>query len=200
MVRDVALAVSGLLEEKVGGPSVYPPQPEGVEALSYGATPWPTSTGGDRWRRGLYTYLKRTSPYPAMLTFDAPAGETSCVRRVNSNTPLQALTLLNDKVFVEASQALARRVLKDAPAADDGARAKYLFRVCTGREATAEEAEELARFRKAQFARFKDSSTDAAAVAGSEALPAPKDADLPELASWTVLARAMLNLDETITK
>jgi hypothetical protein len=199
MVRDLALSVSGLLEPRLGGPSVFPPQPDGVAELSYGATPWQTSTGGDRWRRGLYTYLKRTSPYPAMLTFDAPASDTTCVRRVKSNTPLQALTLMNDKVFVEASQALARRVLKDAPV-DDAARVKLLFRLCTGREADAQEVGEVVAFQRAQLERFRDGSADAAAVAASEALPAPQGSDLPELAAWTVLARAMLNLDETITK
>jgi hypothetical protein len=198
MVRDVALAVSGLLDEKVGGPSVFPPQPEGVESLSYGATPWPTSTGGDRWRRGLYTYLRRTSPYPAMLTFDAPTSDTTCVRRVKSNTPLQALTLLNDKVFVEASQALARRVLTEASGPE--ARAKLLFRLCTGRAADGDELAQLEAFIAAQLARFESGSADAKAVAVSEVLPAPDGANLPELAAWTVAARAMLNLDETITK
>ena len=200
MVRDLALSVGGLLDPRVGGPSVFPPQPDGVAELSYGATPWPTSTGGDRWRRGLYTYLKRTSPYPAMLTFDAPTSDTTCVRRPRSNTPLQALTLLNDKVFVEASQALARRVLKEAPAGDATARAKLAFRLCTGREALADEVAEVAAFYDAQLARFRDGSADAAAVAVSEALPAPAGADLPELAAWTVVSRALLNLDETITK
>jgi mono/diheme cytochrome c family protein len=200
MVRDLALAVSGLLSDKVGGPSVFPPQPDGVTEQSYGKVPWPTSTGADRFRRGLYTYLKRTSPYPAMLTFDAPTGDFSCVRRVKSNTPLQALTLLNDQVFVEASQALARRLLKDLPSEDANARMKRLFRLCTGRDAAADELSALTTFLDAQLSRFKTGNADAAAVAASEALPAPKDANLAELAAWTVVARAMLNLDETITK
>jgi hypothetical protein len=200
MVRDVALSLSGLLSEKIGGPSVFPPQPEGVEASSYSSTPWPTSAGPDRWRRGLYTYLKRTSPYPGMLTFDAPAGETSCVRRVKSNTPLQALTLLNDKVFVEASQALARRVIKEPPSPDEASRMKLLFRLCTGRQANEDELAELTKFYASQLARFRDAASDASSVAASEALPAPKDANVPKLAAWTVTARAMLNLDETITK
>jgi hypothetical protein len=137
MVRDVALSVSGLLSDKIGGPSVFPPQPDGVTEQSYGAVTWTPSKGPDRWRRGMYTYLKRTSPYPAMLTFDAPNAETSCVRRVKSNTPLQALTLLNDQVFVEAAQALARRVLKESPSSDESARVRLMFRLCTGREADA---------------------------------------------------------------
>jgi hypothetical protein len=135
-----------------------------------------------------------------MLTFDAPSGDFSCVRRVKSNTPLQALTLLNDQVFVEASQALARRVLKDVPSSDATARMKRLFRLCTGREANADEIAALSAFLEAQFTRFKDGKADAAAVVASETLPAPKEANLPELAAWTVVARAMLNLDETITR
>lgn len=200
MVRDVALAVSGLLTDKIGGPSVFPPQPDGVTEQSYGKVPWPTSTGPDRFRRGLYTYLKRTSPYPAMLTFDAPSSDFSCVRRIRSNTPLQALTLLNDQVFVEASQALARRVLKDVPGDDVNARMERLFRLCTGRIAHTDEIASLTRFLDNQLARFKNGNADAAAVAVSETLPLPKDAKLSELAAWTVVARAMLNLDETITK
>ncbi len=200
MVRDLALSVSGLLDQRVGGPSVYPPQPAGVSEQSYDVTPWPTSTGGDRWRRGLYTYLKRTSPHPTMLTFDAPPGDTSCVRRVKSNTPLQALTLLNDTVFVEASQALARRILKDSPARDPASRLRFVFRLCTGREPLGDELAELTAFLDTQLARFKDGSANAGAVAASEALPMPKDANATELAAWTVLARALLNLDETITK
>jgi hypothetical protein len=201
MVRDVALSVSGLLADKIGGPSVFPPQPDGVSEQSYGAVAWVTSKGPDRWRRGLYTYLKRTSPYPAMLTFDAPNAETSCVRRVKSNTPLQALTMLNDQVFVEAAQALARRVLKESPSSDDAARVKLMFRLCTGREATADEVAEIAKFHASQASGFKDKpATGAEAVAVSEALPLPKDASAKDLAAWTVVARAMLNLDETITK
>jgi hypothetical protein len=136
-----------------------------------------------------------------MLTFDAPNAETSCVRRVKSNTPLQALTLLNDQVFVEAAQALARRVLKESPSEDEATRVRLMFRLCTGREATAEEASEIQKFHASQAARFKDQSAEGAkSVAASEVLPIPKDADAKDLATWTVVARAMLNLDETITK
>ena len=112
-IRDMALAASGLLEPRVGGPSVYPPQPEGVTSLAYGQMTWPTSTGRDRYRRGLYTFTKRTAPYAAFGTFDQPTSEVACVRRERSNTPLQALTLLNDAVFIEAAQALARRVMAE---------------------------------------------------------------------------------------
>ncbi len=108
LIRDRALAVSGLLNRRIGGPSVFPPQPPGVSELAYGDVPWPTDTGPNRYRRGLYTYAKRTSPYATAMLFDGPTGETCLARRERSNTPLQALTLLNDTVFVEAAQALGR--------------------------------------------------------------------------------------------
>jgi hypothetical protein len=201
MVRDIALSVSGLLTDRIGGPSVFPPQPDGVSEQSYGAVAWVASKGPDRWRRGLYTYLKRTSPYPALLTFDAPNAETSCVRRVKSNTPLQALTLLNDQVFVEASQALARRVLNESPSSDTAARVRLMFRLCTDREPTPDEASEIEKFYESQLSRFKKMpAADANEVAASPVLPLPKDSSAQDLAAWTVVARAMLNLDETITK
>ena len=115
VVRDIALSAAGLLSDKLGGPSAYPPQPEGATALAYSQSPWPVSRGADRYRRGLYTFLKRTAPYAASITMDAPTSEATCVRRERSNTPLQALTLLNDAVFVEAAQALARRVVDRVP-------------------------------------------------------------------------------------
>src|SRR5204862_7495641 len=114
VLRDNALAVSGLLVRRVGGPSVKPPQPPGISELTYAnAARWVESKGPDRYRRGLYTWLQRTSPYPMLMTFDAPDGVLSCVRREKSNTPLQALTLLNDAVCVECAQALARRILTE---------------------------------------------------------------------------------------
>ena len=100
---------------QIGGPSVFPPQPEGVTVAGVRPVAWPVSTGADRYRRGLYTFLKRTAPYAASITMDAPTSEATCVRRERSNTPLQALTLLNDAVFVEAAQALARRVVAECP-------------------------------------------------------------------------------------
>src|SRR5207244_3435749 len=122
-VRDQALALSGLLSGKIGGPSVYPPQPEGLwQAAFNGERTWPNSTGEDRYRRGLYTFWRRTVPYPSMATFDAPSRETCTVRRIRTNTPLQAFVTLNDPVYVEAAQALARRVIKEGGASPaDGA-------------------------------------------------------------------------------
>ena len=198
-VRDAALVASGLLDRKIGGPSVYPPQPDGVNELSWGGGAWPTSTGGDRFRRGLYTFLKRTSPYPGMTIFDGTTADVTCMRRLRSNTPLQALTLMNDQVFVEASQALARRVVTEGPA-DVIGRARLVFRLCTSREPDALELDRVVAFHGRQLARFASKNADAAAVAVSEAVPPPPGADLNDLAAWTTVARALLNLDETVTK
>ena len=169
IVRDIVLTASGLLNPEIGGPSVFQPQPPGITDLSRGNLPWVASTGRDRYRRGLYTFWKRTSPYPGLTVFDAPTAETATVRRTRSNSPLQALTTLNDEVFVEAAHALAARVLKDAPN-DDRARLRRAFRLCLAREPDATEYDLLA----SQLAR-------------------PGDA-------WFHVARALLNLDETITR
>lgn len=199
MVRDIALAASGLLSEKVGGPSVYPPQPEGVTSLAYGGGGWPVSQGEDRYRRGLYTYLKRTAPYAAFIVMDAPTSETVCVRRERSNTPLQALTLLNDAVFLEAAQALARRAMAHGDSPES--RMTYAFRLCVARGPRPDELQKLLAFRDIQLARFRSGALDPIQVAGLDpkAKPAP-NVDPAEAAAWTTIARALLNLDETITK
>jgi hypothetical protein len=198
-VRDIALSAAGLLSDKVGGPSVFPPQPPGISELSYGSVPWPTSKGNDRFRRGLYTYLKRTSLYPGLTTFDAPTTEVTCPMRVRSDTPLQALQVLNDRVFVEAAQGLARRIVREGPD-DRNARIVYAFRLCTSRTPTADEIASTRAFFERQLARFADGSLMAGQVALSDVLSRPDDAELNEVAAWTTVARALLNLDETITK
>jgi len=198
VVRDIALAASGLLNRKVGGPSVFPPQPEGATSLAYGGGGWPVSTGADRYRRGLYTYLKRTAPYASFVVMDAPTSDTTCVRRERSNTPLQALTLLNDAVFLEAAQALARRVLARGPGSPDD-RVTYAFRLCLARPPRADERQALVAFYDRQKARFRAGELDAAKVAGIDPKAGTGD-DPADLAAWTVVARALLNLDETVTK
>ena len=198
-VRDIVLAASGLLTPAVGGPSVYPPQPDGVMSLSYTQGAWPTSTGPDRYRRGLYTFLKRTAPYAAFMTFDAPTSEATCTRRERSNTPLQALTLLNDTVYLEASRALAKRVLAEAPAPGFEDRVRLAYRLCLARPPRADEVALLATFFDKQLSRFRTGGADAGKVAGADP-KAPTPGDLAELAAWTTVARAILNLDETITK
>ncbi len=207
-IRDVALAASGLLSTTMEGPSVHPPQPDGVTSLAYGKTSWPTSVGRDRYRRGLYTFLKRTSPYAAFITMDAPTSDTTCLRRERSNTPLQALTMLNDAVFVEAARALARRVVRETPEPTAEARITYAFRLCLGRVPRPEEASRISAFHDDQLARFRSGELDAARVAGAKTdgppasplLAVADGADLNDLAAWTTVARVLLNLDETVTK
>jgi hypothetical protein len=193
-VRDIALAASGLLEPTIGGPSVFPPQPAGVTALSYGQVAWPTSQGRDRYRRGLYTYTKRTAPFAAFATFDMPTSEVACVRRERSNTPLQALTLLNDPAFVEAARALGRRVVAEGPKEAEG-RARLAFRLCVGRNPSEEEVASIVDFQARQAQRLRSGELDPGKINSPEAKGDPVD-----LASWATVARALLNLDETITK
>ncbi len=202
-VRDIALAASGLLSRKIGGPSVYPPIPDGVLSLGYGgAMPWPTSVGEDRYRRGMYTFWKRNVPYPSMLVFDQPAGDFSCTRRLRSNTPLQALTTLNDQTFVEFAQALALRVWKDGGATDED-KMIYGFRLCTGRNPTASELQKLLKLLADQRPLFDGRTAAAVYVSSADLNALPEDPaglDLHKLAPWTMVARVLLNLDETITK
>jgi hypothetical protein len=192
-VRDVVLKAAGLLTNKLGGPSVFPPQPAGVASEgAYGPLDWKPSQGADRYRRGLYTFAKRTAPFAMFSTFDGPSGEACVAKREVSNTPLQSLTLLNDGVIVEAAQALGREM-----AAKDGStqeRATMLFRRCLTRPPTAPELELLVKFHDAQRERITAGQLDAAKLAG------PGEGDAAERAAWTLTARAILNLDEMITK
>jgi hypothetical protein len=191
MVRDIALAVSGLLSPKLGGPSVFPFQPEGIWDNPYSDDRWRISEGEDRYRRSLYTFVRRTAPYPSLTVFDAPSREFCTARRVLTNTPLQALTTLNDPFFFEAARALAARTLKGAAAAAEQ-RAAYAFRLCTARRPLPAELRPILAFHEQQLARFRSDAKAAAAVAGSSG-----DA---ELAAWTAVANVLLNLDETLTK
>jgi hypothetical protein len=187
VVRDVALSASGLLVQKVGGPSVYPPQPEGVTTLGQIKHKWPTSTGPDRYRRGMYTFQFRATPHPLLSSFDAPDGFSACTRRVKSNTPLQALNLLNDAGFVEFTRAFASRILKEG--GDD--RLGFAMKLVTGRTPSAEERATLERLHKRWNA-----SIDAAEAKGL----AGRDGATAEEAAWVLVARVLLNLDETITR
>lgn len=193
LVRDLALRASGLLSPRMGGPSVFPPQLGSITREgTYGPLEWRTSEGEDRYRRGLYTFSKRTAPYAAFLAFDAPSGEACVARREVSNTPLQALTLLNDEVFVEAAQALGSRAA--ALAGSDEERVAYLFRRCLTRPPESDELERVLAFYRIQRERLDRGELEAEVLAG------PGDADLVERAAWTAVARALLNLDETVTR
>jgi hypothetical protein len=196
IIRDAALAAGGLLNPTLGGPSVYPPQPDGVFDFTQDKKPWNTATGPDRYRRGMYTYLWRSSPYPAMTVFDFPDANVACTRRSRSNTPLQSLTLANDQQFIEIAQGLAVRAL-NAALADDAARLRYAFRVCLAREPKPAESQRLAKLLAQQRAEFAANLKEAERL--TPAL-VPVKANVQEFAAWTALARVLLNLDEFITR
>ncbi len=200
MVRDAALRESGLLASRLGGPSVFPPQPAGVTSEgTYGALSWTVSQGADRYRRGLYTFSKRSAPYAMFATFDGPTGEVCIARREISNTPLQALTALNDEVFVETSRWLARSVLQTAEPTDE-ARAMRMFRNCLARPPAPEELSRLVDFVRRQREKLKSSPDSWGPLVPEADGPPPAGVDRAELAAWTLLARAVFNLDEAITK
>jgi hypothetical protein len=192
-IRDSALKAAGLLSAKMYGPSVFPPQPANVTTEgTYGKLEWKVSEGEDRYRRGLYTFAKRTAPYAMAGTFDAPSGEACLAKREVTNTALQALTMLNDTVLLEAAQSLAKRTLAHPGKTDD--RVEYLFRLCLMRVPTADEVTRIAKFYETQRERFATDPDRADAVAPRGEGPAA------ERAAWTATARAILNLDEFITR
>jgi hypothetical protein len=195
MVRDVALAASGLLSPKIGGPSVFPLQPDGIWDNPYSDDVWQTSEGEDRHRRGIYTFVRRTSPYPSFMTFDATSREFCTVRRIRTNTPLQALTGLNDEAFFEAARALALRVGAPGQSSPRN-RATEAFRLVTGRHPSEREVDAIVGSYKRQLAHYRAKPAEAAKVMKAAA-PAPQ---LAEQAAWTIVANALLNLDEVLTK
>jgi hypothetical protein len=199
MVRDQALAVSGLLSPKMYGPSVRPARPNsGLSAAFGGGLDWQTSAGEDRFRRGLYTEWRRTSPYPSMMTFDATSREVCTIRRNRSNTPLQALVTLNDPVYVEAAQALARRIAATGATPEEKVRAGYRF--VLQRPATDAEVSRVARLFKESREHFAKDAKKATEMATNPIGPIPKGADVADLAAWTAVANVFLNLDETLMK
>lgn len=205
VVRDAALASSGLLDRAVGGPSVRPPQPDGVYAFTQTAKNWTTSTGGDRYRRGLYTFFFRSSPYPLLTTFDAPDFQTVCTRRVRSNTPLQSLTLANDPAFLEIARGLARRVDQELAAdASLSARIERAFFWTQSRLPAASEQQLLERFAERQRVLFAANSSAAELLLGDLRERVAEAQDKParsaELATLVVVARVLFNTDSFITR
>ncbi len=199
VIRDQALAASGLLSRKKGGPSVKPPQPNlGLSAAFGGSTDWQTSTGEDRYRRALYTTWRRSNPYPAMATFDAPSREVCTIRRPRTNTPLQALVTMNDPAYVEAAQALARRMVREG-GSTDADRAAHGFRLVLARRPTPGEIDRLVALHHDSHDDFLAAPDDAKKMATDPLGPVPGDfpADMADLAAWTVVANVILNLDET---
>jgi hypothetical protein len=201
-IRDQALYVCGLLVEKLGGPSVKPYQPDGlwseVAMPASNTRTYVRGQGDELWRRSLYTYWKRACPPPALQTFDAPTREFCTIRRTPTDTPLQALVLWNDEQFVEAARVLAQRTL--AEGGDDAQRLEQMFRRCTGRrpdDATIRElSRALADFRR----RYEAAPADAQKLTTVGMAPVPKDLPAPELAAWTLVASALLNLDATVCR
>jgi hypothetical protein len=197
IVRDVALVASGLLHDKVGGPSVFPPVPDGVMGLGQVKHEWRESKGANRYRRGMYTFTFRNSPHPSLSTFDAPDAIAACTRRIRSNTPLQALNLLNDTAWMEFSRALAARTLKEVKEESDEQRVAYALELASSREATADEVEILAKMLKKKREEFAAAPQTADPIVATET---PRRVSRAEFAAWTLVARTILNLDEVITR
>jgi hypothetical protein len=174
IIRDTALSASGLLTRKIGGPGVYPPQPREIFAFTQNNHPWPESKGPDRYRRGMYTFIWRQSQHPLLTTFDAPDAQAACTRRNRSNTPLQALHLANDPVFLEFAKGLGDRIQKDGPK-DDAGRIAYGIKLCFAREASKAELDVLTQY----LARQRAAKANDA---------------------WARVARVLLNLDEFVTR
>ncbi len=194
LVRDLGLTVSGLLSRKIGGPSVFPLQPEGIWKSPYSQEKWTMSSGADRYRRNLYTFIRRTAPFPAMMTFDATSRETCTVRRVRTNTPLQALTMLNDEAAMDNARGLATRMLREGGATLQ-VRLTYGFRACLTRKPEAAELDRLVALYKQQVAHFT-----AQPPAAIKLVKDSKATNKAEFAALTMVANVLLNLDEMVTK
>jgi hypothetical protein len=179
VVRDMTLAACGLLSTKIGGPPVFPPQPSGVMNLGQSKREWKASSGDDRHRRGVYTWFWRATPHPALAVFDAPDAFSTCTRRLRSNTPLQALTLLNDQQFYEMAQALALRVVREGKGSDP---LDLAFRLCLARSPSSEERQRLNELLAVERRQFHGDD--------------PKS----QMDPWISVARVLLNLDEMITR
>ena len=189
IVRDLSLSVAGLLAEDVGGPSVFPAMPAGVSEVNYNSSfKWKVSPGKDRYRRGLYTYFKRTAPHPNLTTFDCPDSNVTCVKRTRSNTPLAALITLNNATFAEAATSLARRLLSEKPSGTASERLGHAFQLCLSRVPKPEESAELQRLFETSKAWYAAHPEDANSLGGEE------------VASLTATVRVLLNLDEFLTR
>jgi hypothetical protein len=200
LVRDIMLKTSGLLCERVGGPSVFPDQPAGITEVAYGPLQWKVSSGEDRFRRGIYTFNKRTAPYAMFGLFDAPSGEACVARRTYSNTPLQALAILNDSVTIAAARALAISAIRLDPH-NKRAIADNILRRCVSRPSQTNEIEWLCDFQKTAASNLATGKRDANILpSGDSDVTLPAELDKTDVAAWVLTARAVLNLNETITR
>ena len=218
IIRDSALVASGLLTDKVGGPSVYPPIPEGAMSVTQVAGAWLTATGPDRYRRGIYTFFRRSAAYPGLAVFDAPDATSACTRRVRSDTPLQALSTLNDETFTEFAEGLAARVIKQVPSDQPDVnqeRVRYAFMLAMGRPPRPDEQQRLETFLARQTDDYKSKPSLAIELIykggkfNTEGIPenpppaklaAMLPKDLPLEAAWTAVARVLLNADDFLTR
>ena len=200
MIRDQALAVSGLLSSKMYGPPVKPPQPSlGIKAAFGSGIDWKTSAGEDKYRRGLYTNWRRSNPYPSMAAFDAPTRSVCTLKRVPTNTPLQALVTMNDPVYVEAAQALARRMVKEGGGTPHE-RVSFGLNLCLSRSPKRVEVSRLVSLYTELLADYQKDAAAAKLMATDPLGPLPKEMDAAQLAAWTVVGNVLLNLDETMMK
>ena len=200
MIRVNALAVSGLLSHKMYGPSVKPPQPEGIWQSTYNTTKWETSKGEDRYRRGLYTFIKRTTPYPAMTTLDAPSRELCTIRRITTNTPLQALVTLNDPAYIEAAQALARRMVHQTSSRRREDLLAKGIELALSRPAQPNEVAALMKLFESRRAYYAAHPDEALQFATDPLGPLPEGRDAADLAALTAVGNVILNLDEFVTR
>jgi hypothetical protein len=203
VMRDNALCIAGVLHRQIGGPSIFPPVPQSVLDYNYRQpTYWAPPEGPERYRRALYVFRKRSMPDPVLSSFDAPNGDLACARRSRSNTPLSALSGLNETIFVEAAQALAQRILREG-GADDVSRADYAYRLCTARGIKPTERDRILQLLEETRARLRKGELKAAAIAFSSRTKLeelPPEATPNDIAAWTIISRVLLNLDETMTK
>lgn len=199
LVRDQALSLAGLLSKKMHGPSIFPPQPEGLWQAAFNGSDrsWVTSSGEDKYRRGIYVFWRRTIPYPSMTTFDAPSRETCSIRRIRTNTPLQAFVTLNDPVFVEAAQALARRIVREGGMTAEQ-RARFGLKLCLVRPPHDFEVQSVLKLLKTEEEHYRGHAREAKELIG--ALEFPANSSLPEMAGWTVVSNVLLNLDGVLSK
>jgi hypothetical protein len=205
LIRDQALSVSGLLNPAVGGPSVYPVQPANLwKELGFlrpevGMDEWPQSDGPDLYRRGVYTFWRRVATYPLFQTFDAPSRELCTARRPRTNTPLQALAGLNENTLLESARVLAERILKEG-GNSSSKKIDYAFELCTARPPTRFERARLLKFLETEEASFAKDKSGAEELSHIGLADLPKGADAVQLATWTMTANVLLNLDETLNK
>jgi hypothetical protein len=197
IIRDAALTASGLLTRKIGGPGVYPPQPAGIYAFTQNRKNWKTSTGPDRYRRAMYTFFYRSAPYPLLSTFDAPDFQTTCTRRLRSNTPLQALTIANDPAFLEIAQGLAARLIREVPG-DIEKRIRRAFLLTLCREPEREELKILLEYYHTQATDFATDAASARLLVTDE-LRATQES-YTDAAALVGVARAIINTDNFITR